>query len=315
MNMKIPYALLVSSLLLQADILPNVKNALNMDKQRENFLLNKVDKLDPSSMLFIKQYFSSSFGLYAYKANYLLPFSYSSRKYLYWNKDGVIGYHEKQYETEFQISIKKPVLYNLLGLNETLTFAYTQTVWWQVYSSSSPFRETDYEPEVFLTIPTSKHVDEQYKLKGLRFGFLHQSNGQDGLQSRSWNRIYLSAIWQHENLFTNLRIWYRIPEDKKTSPTDESGDDNPDIEKYIGYGDLSFSYIYKENHFTMLLRNNLRTKENKGAIKVTYSRPLGLAKDTFLYIKLFSGYGESLIDYNRNINKLSVGFTFSRGIF
>ena len=312
---KILYFLIFSFYALQAELLPAVQQALNADQKRENFLLNKVDKLDEDSMLFVKQYFSSNFGLYAYKANYLLPFSYSSRKYLYWDKDGINGYHQKQYETEFQISVKKPVLFNLLGLNETLTFAYTQTVWWQVYSSSAPFRETNYEPEAFVTFPTSKNVDKEYGLKGLRVGFLHQSNGQDGLQSRSWNRLYLSSIWQHKNLFTKFRVWYRIPEDKKSSPTDASGDDNPDIEDYLGYGDLSFSYIYKKNHFTLLLRNNLKTSKNKGAVSFTYSTPLGLAKDTFLYMKLFSGYGESLIDYNRNINKISLGFSFSRGIF
>jgi len=57
-----------------------------------------------------------------------------------------------------------------------------------------------------------------------------------------------------------------------------------------------------------MVRGNLM-KEN-GALEATYSYPL---KDkTDLYIKLFSGYGESLIDYNRNVTKLAIGFSFSR---
>ncbi len=304
-----------SFITLNAKILDSVKSALSADTQREKFLLKKVDKLDKESMLFVKKYFTSDFGLYAYKANYLLPLSYSSKKYLYWDKDGIHGKHQKHYETEFQISLKKPVLFNLLGLNETLTLAYTQRVWWQVYSSSSPFRETNYEPEAFVTFPTPKAFDKEYGLKGLRVGFVHESNGQDGLESRSWNRLYIASIWQSKNIFTKLRIWYRIPEDKKTSPDDANGDDNPDITTYMGYGDVTISYIAGKRHFSLLLRNNLHINDNKGALRLSYSHPLALSKDTFLYMKLFSGYGESLIDYNRYINKVSIGFSFSRGLF
>ncbi len=300
---------------LEARIIDSVKSALSADAQREKFLLKKVDKLDKESMNFIKKYFTSDFGLYAYKANYLLPLSYSSKKYLYWDKDGIKGKHQKEYETEFQISLKKPVLFNLLGLNETVSLAYTQRVWWQVYSSSSPFRETNYEPEIFITFPTPKAFDKEYGLKGLRFGFVHESNGQDGLQSRSWNRFYFASIWQSKNIFTKLRIWYRIPEEKKKSPNDANGDDNPDITTYMGYGDVAISYINGKRHFTLFLRNNFHINNNKGAIRFSYSYPLALSKDTFLYVKLFSGYGESLIDYDRYINKASIGFSFSRGFF
>jgi phospholipase A1 len=55
--------------------------------------------------------------------------------------------------------------------------------------------------------------------------------------------------------------------------------------------------------------------DNKGAIAIDWSRPMPYAKDSFWYVKVFSGYGESLIDYNRHINKLSLGFSFSRGLF
>ena len=315
MRIFILFFIIFYSTYLSAEMLKSVKTALSADAQREKFLLTKVDQLDKESMLFVKKYFTSNFGLYAYKANYLLPLSYSSKDYLYWDKDGINGTYEKQYETEFQISLKKPVLFNLLGLHETLTFAYTQRVWWQVYSDSSPFRETNYEPEVFVTFPTSQAFDKNYGIKGVRVGFVHESNGQDGLQSRSWNRLYVSSIWQHQNIFTNFRVWYRIPEDKKKNPTDSHGDDNPDIERYLGYGDITLSHIHGKSHFTLLVRNNLRLHENKGAVRLSYSYPLAFSKDTFLYAKIFSGYGESLIDYDRYINKASIGFSFSRGLF
>ncbi len=313
--MRIIIFILLINTLATAEIIQSIKSALSADKQREKFLLKKVDNLDKESMLFVRKYFTSDFGLYAYKANYLLPFSYSSKRYPYWDKDGIHGDYQKRYETEFQISLKKPVLFNLLGFNETLTFAYTQRVWWQVYSSSSPFRETNYEPEAFITFPTPSAFDKEYGLKGIRVGFVHESNGQDGLQSRSWNRLYLASIWQSKNIFSKFRIWYRIPEKDKTSPTDASGDDNPDITTYMGYGDITLSYIAGKHHTSLLLRNNLHLNDNKGALRLSYSFPLAFSKDTFLYMKFFTGYGESLIDYNRYINKASIGFSFSRGLF
>jgi phospholipase A1 len=285
----------------------------------QSFLLHKVSKVDKDARIFIERYISSDFGLYAYKTNYVIPLSFASTKYPYWSENGVVAdakTYDKKYEVEFQLSLKKPLFFNLLGQNEIIIFAYTQKVWWQLYSPSSPFRETNYEPEIFITFPTSENIDKKSGLKGIRFGFAHESNGRSGLHSRSWNRLYFSSMWQFGNLFTNFRLWHRISEDAKVSPTDLGGDDNPDIEDYMGYGDLSFSYLYRKQQITLLLRNNLDFNgDNKGALSVDWSLPIPYAKDSFWYIKLFSGYGESLIDYNRRVDKIAFGFSFSRGLF
>lgn len=282
------------------------------------FVLNKIDKTDSHAHTFIERYLSSDFGLYAYKTNYFLPLAYSDANYPRWTEAGVIGNstYDHSYETEFQISVKKPLSFDLMGLNEAIIFAYTQKVWWQLYSPSAPFRETNYEPEVFITFPSPDKLDRPSGLKGIRLGFVHESNGRGGLQSRSWNRLYLGTIWQHGNLFTNLRFWYRISEDEKLSITDTDGDDNPDITDYLGYGDLNFSYLYGDHQFGLMLRNNFHFDgDNRGALSLEWSYPLPNAEYSFWYLKLFSGYGESLIDYDRHVNKLSIGLSFSRGLF
>jgi phospholipase A1 len=294
-------------------------SVIKNDRKMRSFILNKVDKVDAQTQSFIIRYLNSDFGLYAYKTNYLLPLSVSSSKYLYWSDNGInseYGSYYKKYEAEFQLSLKKPVSFNFFGLNEIIALAYTQKVWWQIYAESSPFRETNYEPEIYVTIPSSKELDKKSGIKGIRFGFVHESNGRFGLQSRSWNRLYFSTIWQHSRLFTNLRVWYRIPEDDKSLPTQLSGDDNPNISDYMGYGDISLSYINGKSQFGLVLRNNLDLSgENKGAVVVDWSYPLPYAKDSFWYLKIFSGYGESLIDYDRHVDKISLGFSFSRGLF
>jgi len=289
------------------------------DREMYRFILGKIDKTDTDARGFIERYLSSDFGLYAYKTNFFLPYALADSAYPRWSESGIVAtdpVHDKRYETEFQISFKKPLSFDLMGLNEAIVFAYTQKVWWQLYSSSAPFRETNYEPEIFISFPTPGSLDESTGLKGVTLGYVHESNGRGGLQSRSWNRIYLGGVWQHGNLFTSARVWYRLPEEAKTSQYDSNGDDNPDISAYLGYGDLNFSYLYGRHQLNLMLRNNLRFhSDNRGAAMCTWSYPMAYTEYSFWYLKLFSGYGESLIDYNRYVNKIAFGLSFSRGLF
>jgi len=266
------------------------------DKEKEiKVVSNILDTLeDKETEQTIIQMLSSSFNLYPYYENYLLPFSYVSNI-----KDG-----RKKTETKFQLSVKKPIAHNVFGLNESFYFGYTQTSWWQLYAPSSPFRETNYKPEVFVMIPYGKR--DHTSLKALKFGLLHESNGQDTPKSRSWNRLYVESYFQISNLFFNPRIWYRIPEN-------ENEDDNPDLEKYLGYGDLNFILPYKSHNFKLTLRNNLDFDgDNRGFTELSWTFPLLNSKNSFGYIQLSNGYGDSLIDYNKEINRFSFGISLSR---
>jgi len=242
----------------------------------------------------IQQILAKSFDIYPYEENYLFPFSYDSKK-----RDD-----RKQVEAKLQFSIKKPILSNFLKMNETLYFGYSQTSLWQLYEDSSPFRETSYRPELFVELPYGKKG--KTVIKGFKFGFLHESNGQPVEESRSWNRLYLTSYFQLGSLFIAPRVWYRIPEDK-------SDDDNPDIQKYLGYGDLTLIFPYKSHTFKFLFRNNLRfNDDNKGYAQLDWTFPFFGSKNTFAYFQASSGYGDSLIDYDEKINRFSFGISLSR---
>jgi len=281
-------------------------------------------------------YENNFFGLTPFHENYLLPISISNKKYRRFSElihpNATLTPEQQQYneysndEVEFQISFKKRLTYDLFGWNESLVVAYTQKVWWQFYQKSAPFREMDIAPEIFLSVPSSTYMNENYGLKSIRYGFLHESNGQDGYRSRSWNRLHITGLWQWDNLFLSTKLWYRVPESLKSDAyynsngvgvnPNEKGDDNPNIENYLGYGDIHLHYLYGNNQFSTMLRYNFGAGgHQRGAAEFTWSYPFFNSTNMFWYTKIFNGYGESLIDYDRSITKASFGFSFSRGLF
>ena len=247
------------------------------------------------------------FSLTAYKQNYILPYTYVAHQNPIYSDNGLeVNHAEAKFQFSFRFSLSPP---NLFVDDDGLDIAYTQKSFWQVYNSeSAPFRESNYEPEIFYTMPLSFRPDGADT--GLRFGLEHESNGRgiidDVNLSRSWNRAYAMLIYAKNNYVLTLRPWYRIPERAKSYPGDPGGDDNPDIEKYMGYFDLTGALQWRKFEFSLLARDNLRTSNNYGAIELGMSFPL--YRKVRGYAQYFSGYGESLIDYNHDINRVGIGF-------
>lgn len=239
---------------------------------------------------------SSRFSLLPHKPNYLLPITYNTSPGR--GDASSVGEELDPVEVKFQISLKTPILEDFIGGKGTLFVAYSQLAFWQAYKSqnSSPFREINFEPEVFIAYPTGYQflgVSSQF----VTLGFNHQSNGRSEPLSRSWNRIIANFVFQKGDLYFNFRPWIRIPESVES-------DDNPNMEKYYGYGEFSAIYARKNQTLNLLLRNNLR-QENKGALQLDWSFPLhGKIKG---YLQFFTGYGESLVDYNHSNTRLGVG--------
>lgn len=251
------------------------------------------------------------FVLTPHKTNYLLPWTWNSTPNGAYNEE--LGGSIDNSEVHFQISIKVPLLKGFWDGKGDLFFAYTNRSWWQAYNrdASSPFRETNHEPELFLSYALDWRLGEKLRLANLVFGFNHQSNGQGGDESRSWNRIYLNILWELGDDFAfSIKPWYRIPEDKKKHPGDSSGDDNPDIHNYMGYGEMGFAWKFgkdKNQTLAVMFRNNLRfSGDNKGAVQVDWTFPV--FNRMKLYVQYFNGYGESLLDYNASTNRIGVGF-------
>ena len=205
----------------------------------------------------------------------------------------------RETELKFQLSLKTKVAEDLFDTSADLWFGYTQESHWQVYNedNSRPFRATDYQPEIFLTQPVTADLPFGGRLRMLGAGAVHHSNGQDDPLSRSWNRAYLMAGAEWGKLSVIPRLWARVNSDSN------SDDDNPDIEDYMGYGDIKFLYdLPDQQSLSGTLRYNPST--NKGAAQLDYIYPL--SENVNGMVQLFQGYGESIIDYNHE--NTSIGF-------
>lgn len=234
------------------------------------------------------------FTLLAHRPTYLLPYSYNAKV----NDNQAVEDPERT-EAGFQISFKFPVWRDAFGTGDNLFMSYTNRSFWQVYdqSASSPFRSTDHEPELFW-----RHLSDAawgpVEFFGFDIGVSHQSNGRSRPLSRSWNRVVGTTVLSLDDFALGVRSWLRIPEDN-------DDDDNPDIEDYLGYGELRLIYAPNRNTFTLMTR----AAQKGGAVELTWSHQLTSA--VRLYAQYFNGFGETLIDYDHRVERISLGIALN----
>jgi len=251
-----------------------------------------------------KKVVSNAFAISQHRRNYILPVTYVSRPNTVvidlLNSDNV-----DPIEAKYQISVKLP-LYIEQDSASGLYLGFTAKSYWQVYNSdtSKPFRATDYEPEIYYTWDNELSI-LGFKFNQLQVGFNHQSNGRSNELSRSWNRLYASALFSDDSSFYYVKTWYRIPEDEKETPQSIDGDDNPDITRYLGNFEFGYGINWNQFNIVTSLRNNLKTSDNKGSIELNITYPLTDNYDVLL--QYFNGYGDSLIDYNRHQQRIGLG--------
>ncbi|OON38566.1 phospholipase [Izhakiella australiensis] len=279
-------------LLMAALLLPVIANA------EEATLKDVHDKpaVKGSIIANLLEKHDNPFLLYPYESNYVL-YTYSSNM----NKEAISSYNwsdkAKNDEVKFQLSLAFPLWRGILGDNSVLAASYTQRSWWQFSnrSASSPFRETDYEPQIFLGWATD-YSFAGWTLRDVEVGLNHQSNGRSEPTSRSWNRVYARLMAQNGNWLAEVKPWYRIPES-------ENNDDNRDITKYMGYYRLKLGYQWGESIFSV--QGNYNWNSGYGGAELGWSYPV--SEHVRFYTQLFSGYGESLIDYNHRQTRVGVG--------
>ena len=271
---------------------PEKKELLDREKKNQQKIAAVDERLQKERQTKLRPWV-----LTPHKPNYFLPVSYNSNPYNepYQSVSGSEQIELDNIEVEFQLSLKVPLAVGLLGGDANIFAAYTNKSWWQAYNkdASSPFRETNHEPELFIAVNNDWNI-LGFKNRLNTLGISHQSNGRTRPLSRSWNRIYATFIFEKGGLGIGIRPWYRIKED-------EDIDNNPDIINYLGHGDITFAYKSGRQTFSALARKN--------AFKLSMSRLTW--GNIRLYAQYFHGYGQSLIEYDNNSDVFGIGFAFS----
>lgn len=242
------------------------------------------------------------FAITTHRLNYLLPVSYNANQ----NAENFRSVSEDSspddVEVKFQFSAKFNLAEDVFGDIGDVYFAYTQRSWWQAYNtdSSSPFRETNYEPEIFIDFDNAWSALGWVNTRN-RFSFIHQSNGRSDPLSRSWNRVYLESTFQRGDWALSLVPHWRVPES-------EGDDDNPDIDRFVGYGDIRLAKRLNSNHE---VAGQLRGNPSAGnyGTQIDYSWPA--FNNVRAHLQYYYGYGESMIDYDNRVHRLSIGFSLN----
>jgi outer membrane phospholipase A len=207
----------------------------------------------------------------------------------------------------FQLSFKYRIFDRQLGWGREapwlagLHFAYTQTSIWDLSETSKPFLDTSYRPSLFWQW---RRADDKTWIDAARLGFEHESNGKEGVDSRSINILFVRPEWQIA--LASGKQFEFTP--KIYGYLDKA--DNPDIEKYRGYVDWAMRYGDRERSWRALARIG---SAHKGSFQLDWferTRVLGAGPVSgYLHAQFFTGYGESLLDYNqRNKSQLRIGF-------
>ena len=218
---------------------------------------------------------------------------------------------------KFQISFKYQLItkYGALGHKAPWTtgfhLAYTQTSLWDWDKPSAPFLDSSYKPELlYLKERVFGGEKGGFLRLDLQTGFQHESNGKDGLDSRSLNVAYLRPT-----LFIGPEDGFQVS--LTARPRVYVGDlsDNPDIARYRGYADLRLTAGWRRS-LQLSATGHVGDRADRGSLQLDLSYPLlritGDSLALYAFAQYFTGYGESLLQYDRRVSAFRVGIALYR---
>lgn len=207
-------------------------------------------------------------------------------------------------DVKFQISMKLRVTNATLPWHTYLFIMYTQKTFWNIFQESLPMRDMNFNPGIGWTKP--------FFSKGRFIGDMtllveHESNGRDGPESRSWNRVSLcgKAIVS-DWLMVHAKYWIPIID----------GMNNKDILNYAGIFQTGFVMQKPDGEFalgvTLVKRKGWNLNFNT---VVDFSWRVYDKMNLNLFVQYYNGFGENLIDYNRFHSRLRAGIVFKPKFF
>lgn len=207
-------------------------------------------------------------------------------------------------DVKFQISISQRLTKSTLPFNTYLYLFYSQKCMWNVFEESLPMRDFNFNPGIGI----AKHLIVKNRYIGkVTLMLEHESNGRDGLASRSWNKVSLAGnIFIDPNIMIHGKVWIPIID----------GQNNKDILDYCGIYQtgLTITSPNKRFHFGLTLVKRRGWKLSYNSIwEISYR--VFKRDNQFLFLQYYNGYGENLLDYNVFKSRLRIGLVIKPKLF
>ena len=205
---------------------------------------------------------------------------------------------------KFQISIAQKLTRSTLPWGTYLYLFYSQKCFWNVLQNSMPMTDLNFNPGIGITKPL--FVKNKYIGKATLM-LEHESNGRDGLESRSWNKVSLAAnIIIDNNLMVHGKIWAPIID----------GMNNKDILKYCGIYQFGWQFQSMNRKWsssvTLVKRSGWNFNYN---IIADIAYRFSTKSNQYLYAQYYCGYGEGLLAYKEHHSQLRIGIVIKPTLF
>lgn len=186
-----------------------------------------------------------------------------------------------------------------------LYLAYTQVMFWSIYDKSAPFEDINYNPELFYRILEG----EKDFIRSVDLGYHHTSNGQEGEKSRSIDRLFLKTNFASNFGRNNILGEFKLQNIFNKDVT------NKFIVERMGFWELKVIITHLFVHESQRLDVEYRFFSGKKVVDVNNGgRELGLiyrlGSENFnpaFYLQYYSGYAETLLNYEKNVNEVRAG--------
>lgn len=229
-----------------------------------------------------------------YKDNYIITgTNFSGGKINKYNSDA-----------KFQISLRHRLYKSMLPWKVYLFFTYTQRSFWDIYRKSAPFTETNYNP----TLGLGHNFIKNKGIVGRVFlQFEHESNGRDSIWSRSWNKISLMGLYAfNKNYTVQTKFWVPVMVAKE----------NKHLASYAGIAQIAGTYSSNDRRLTgsvLLVKRSGWNFSANWQIEIAYK--FFRLDNQYLFLQYYSGYGESMIDFDHFQRCLRVGIVIKPNSF
>lgn len=207
-------------------------------------------------------------------------------------------------DVKFQISLAIRLTDNVLPWKSFLFLMYTQKTLWNVFQESMPMRDLNFNPGIGWSKP---FFNKDRYVGKLTLMLEHESNGRDGDESRSWNKISLSgSTIINEWLMVHAKFWIPIID----------GQNNRDILKYCGIYQSGVVITTPNKRFSWGLTWVKRSGFNLNFNTIwDFSWRVSDKTNLNLFAQYYNGYGENLLDYKQFHSRLRVGIIFKPKFF